>query len=232
MPYHALHLWGLQLVRHHPIPNFALHELGIAQRKHEVWSKFIYFLESGDETSLPRLPIPFSQFFLSQEKVPCRYLAEKAESVEQFLIPEIFVPVVLKLIHDKPIAGHLGRDRTLTAERRVNYWPKMSEDIDNYVARCVTCAWPQVRSRCSDIRHLSNLGTLSQWIYSNYQRVDLAQSIFWCALTTFHALWFLRRSKTKHQQSNGLVERVNRKILDALQPAVNNLHDNWDDWPP
>ncbi len=48
-----------------PVPNFTLHELGIAQRKHDVWTKVIYVLESGDETSLPRLPVPFSQFFLS-----------------------------------------------------------------------------------------------------------------------------------------------------------------------
>ncbi len=97
-------------------------------------------LESGDETFLPRPPIPFSQLFLSQDKVLCRYWAEKAETVEQFGIPEIFVPVVLKLLHDTPIAGHLGRDRTLTAARRVCYWPKMCGDINNYVARCVTCA--------------------------------------------------------------------------------------------
>ena len=123
-----------------PMPNFTLQELGIAQRKHDLWSKVIHALESGDEASLPRLPIPLSQFFLSQDKVLCRYWAEKAETVEQFVIPEIYVPVVLRLIHDTPIAGHPGRDRTLTAARRVYYWPTMRTDIENYVARCVTCA--------------------------------------------------------------------------------------------
>ncbi len=92
-------------------------------------SKVIHALESGDEISLPHLPIPFSQFFLSQDKVLCRYWAEKAEIVEQLVIPEIFVPVVLKLIHDTPIAGHPGRDRTLKAACRVYYWPKMREEI-------------------------------------------------------------------------------------------------------
>ncbi len=37
---------------------------------------------------------------------------------------------------------------------------------------------------------------------------------------------------TYHPASNGLVERANRKILDALRPVVNSLHDNWDDWLP
>ncbi len=49
-----------------PIRNFTLRELGIPQRKQDVWSKVIHALESGDETFLPHLPIPFSQFLLSQ----------------------------------------------------------------------------------------------------------------------------------------------------------------------
>ncbi len=42
-----------------PVPSFTLHELGIAQQKHDVWAKVIYALEKGNETSLPRLPVPF-----------------------------------------------------------------------------------------------------------------------------------------------------------------------------
>ncbi len=35
-----------------------------------------------------------------------------------------------------------------------------------------------------------------------------------------------------HPASNGFVQRDNRKILDALRPVVNSLHDNWKDWLP
>ncbi len=52
-----------------------LHELAAAQREHDVWRKVIYALESGDETQLLSLPVPFSQFFLSEDKVLCRYWA-------------------------------------------------------------------------------------------------------------------------------------------------------------
>ncbi len=89
-----------------PVPSFTLHELGIAQRKHDIWAKVIYALESGNETSLPRLLVPFSQFFLSMDKVLRRYWPQKTDSVEQYVIPEIFVPVVLNIIHVMPIAGH------------------------------------------------------------------------------------------------------------------------------
>ncbi len=45
------------------ITNFSLEDLSNAQREHHIWKKVIYALESGDETQLPDLPIPFSHFF-------------------------------------------------------------------------------------------------------------------------------------------------------------------------
>ncbi len=44
------------------IENFTLHELAAAQREQDVWRKVIYVLESGDETQLPSLPVPFHNF--------------------------------------------------------------------------------------------------------------------------------------------------------------------------
>ncbi len=38
-----------------------------AQWEHLLWKKVIYALESGDETQLPELPIPFLHFFLSHD---------------------------------------------------------------------------------------------------------------------------------------------------------------------
>ncbi len=59
------------------IENFTLPELAAAQREHDAWRKVIHALEAGDETRLPSLPIPFSQFFLSEDKALCRYWAHK-----------------------------------------------------------------------------------------------------------------------------------------------------------
>ncbi len=49
--------------------------------------KVIYVLESGDETQPPDLPIPFYNFFFSQDKVLCRYWPQKPVPVEQLAIP-------------------------------------------------------------------------------------------------------------------------------------------------
>ncbi len=48
-------------------------------------------------------------------------------------------PMVLKLIHDHPAAGHPGRDRILAAARRVYFWPRVQADVEGHVGRCVSC---------------------------------------------------------------------------------------------
>ncbi len=120
--------------------NFNPNELANAQRQHDVWSKVMYYLESGDESNLPELPIPPSHFFLSREGVLCRYASYKRNPVTQFVIPEPYVPVVLKLTHDEVLAGHPGKERILLAARKKYYWPTMRIDIDACVAGCVKCA--------------------------------------------------------------------------------------------
>ncbi len=78
--------------------------------------------------------------FLSQDNVLCRCWTEKTKPVEQYVISETYVPIVLKLIHDMPTAGHPGRDRTLAAARRVYYWSTVFADIKRYMVQCISCA--------------------------------------------------------------------------------------------
>lgn len=272
-----------------PVPNFTLKELSKAQREHEIWSKIIYALESGEEDNLPRLHVPLSQFFVSQDNVLCRRNPQRGDSSKQHVIPESLVPVVLTLVHNMPSAGHPGRERTLQAARKSYYWPTMRIDIENHVARCVTCAqhkgavkgpapileyplperpWDIVsidllqlpRSQngsqyllvCVD--HFSRFVVLSPLEEKSAKCVAhaLVTKLF-CPYSTPRVLlsdngtefrneilqgictqYNIKHSYTVayHPSSNGLVERANRKILDALRPVVNSLHDDWEDWLP
>ncbi len=90
--------------------------------------------------------ISHSQFFLSQDRVLCRYWPQKTDHEAQFVITESYVPVVLKPVHDVVMAGHPEKERTLSAARRSYYWPTMRVDIEAYVVRCVICA--HTRERC------------------------------------------------------------------------------------
>ncbi len=81
-----------------------------------MWKRIIYALKSGDETDLPKLPVPFSQFFLSREKILCRYWPQKPVPIEQ------------------------GRDKTLALARKKYYWPTLRIDVEAHVAQCIECA--------------------------------------------------------------------------------------------
>ncbi len=61
------------------VENFSLLELRAAQREHDVWKAVIYTLESGDETALPSLAVPFS-VLLVPERGADTFLAFKASS--------------------------------------------------------------------------------------------------------------------------------------------------------
>ncbi len=74
--------------------NITLQELAAAQHQHDIRSKVKFALEPGDETSLPPLPVSFSQFFLSPDRVLCRYWARNKDPVAQFVVAECLVPAV------------------------------------------------------------------------------------------------------------------------------------------
>ncbi len=119
-----------------PIPNFNMEDLCSAQREHRLWKKVIYALESREEKQLPELPILFLHFFLSKDGALCSYWAHKPVPIKLFVIPEKLVPIVLRLVHDIPISGHPGRDKTLalaekgiTGPRYALTWSHMSRSV-------------------------------------------------------------------------------------------------------
>ena len=63
----------------------------------------------------------------------CRYWPQKANPVPQFVIPMVYVPVILKLVHSVGVAGHPGKERTLNAARAKYYWPRMKLDIPYFL---------------------------------------------------------------------------------------------------
>ncbi len=80
------------------IPNFSSSELRTAQRQDTLWSSVIYALESGDDATLPHIPVPLSAFTL-KEDVLCRMGTVGQTQVTQIVIPSSLVGTVLKLLH-------------------------------------------------------------------------------------------------------------------------------------
>jgi transposase InsO family protein len=55
----------------------------------------------------------------------------------QLILPESCRQQALHSLHDQ--MGHLGRDRTLHLVRDRFYWPKMAQDVENYIKNCERC---------------------------------------------------------------------------------------------
>ncbi len=104
----------------------------------------IYYLESGDPNTLPKLPVPLPEFDLNVGLlVRNTYITTRDgpnRAVTQLIIPESLVPTILKRIHSSPHAGYPGKNRTLLQARMLYYWPTMRSDIIKYIDACNTCA--------------------------------------------------------------------------------------------
>ena len=49
--------------------------------------------------------------------------------------------------HDAPVAGHLGRDKTLEVLARRFYWPGLAKDVTTYVRSCAVCQRTKTRNQ-------------------------------------------------------------------------------------
>ena len=61
------------------------------------------------------------------------------EELLQLVLPPTYRKKVLQIAHDLPLAGHLGKDKTLTRISRRFFWPTLSQDVASYVRSCPAC---------------------------------------------------------------------------------------------
>ena len=61
------------------------------------------------------------------------------EPIEQLILPKHCHQIVCKLAHSIPLAGHLGRDKTIKSIIRHFYWPSVFCDVAEYCRRCSEC---------------------------------------------------------------------------------------------
>ncbi|KAG1932770.1 interleukin-1 receptor accessory protein-like 1-A [Pimephales promelas] len=77
----------------------------------------------------------------------------------QMVLPEKFHLQVMKSLHDD--AGHLGVERTVELLRDRFYWPKMNQDIEQYVKTCGRCvARKTLPQRSSPLNRITSSGPL------------------------------------------------------------------------
>ena len=126
----------------HSLPT--LEEVRKLQHSDQFCSSLIYYLNSGDSSALPKLPVPADSFRLKDDVLyKSSNIASEDESlyhVSQLVIPQVLVPTILYHIHDSPLAGHPGKDRSFKQAQRTYFWPSMRKDIIRHCLLCSACA--------------------------------------------------------------------------------------------
>ena len=126
----------------HSLPT--LDDIRSLQKTDQFCSSIIYYLNSGDGSTLPKLPMSPDSFVLQDDvlykssNIPSE--DESLHHVSQLVIPQALVPTILYHIHDSPLAGHPGKDRSFKQAQKAYYWPSMRKDVMQHCLLCVSCA--------------------------------------------------------------------------------------------
>ncbi|KRZ81504.1 Retrovirus-related Pol polyprotein from transposon, partial [Trichinella sp. T8] len=148
------------------------------------------------------------------------------------VIPRQRIPEILAAVHNGQSGAHLGVAKTLAKVRQRYYWPQQREDVEDWCRACETCAAravptkkPQAPMQLQPVGYpfqrvgMDLVGPLEETRNGNrYILVEVCQ-LFGVAKT---------RTTAYHPQSDGLVERMNRTLLDLLAKASIDHPDDWD----
>ena len=63
----------------------------------------------------------------------------EALTVEQLVLPVACRKAVLRLAHQIPLAGHMGKNKTADRVRQCFYWPTLFRDVDEFCRSCEEC---------------------------------------------------------------------------------------------
>ena len=73
----------------------------------------------------------------------------------QIILPKVYIRLVLNVLHDSKVGGHMGMGKTLSKVRLKYHWYGMSSDIRAYIRSCNICA----RNKPSKLRKRAPLQT-------------------------------------------------------------------------
>ena len=89
---------------------------GAYRRYRQLWDQ----LQLGDDDILRRR----------------RRLGARLDEVTVLVVPPPLVPSILRQVHDDPLSGHLGVNKTVDVLLERYYWPGFSADVERYIREC------------------------------------------------------------------------------------------------
>ena len=68
-----------------------------------------------------------------------RRLGARLDEITVLVVPPTLVPTILRQVHDDPLSGHLGVNKTVDVLLERYYWPGFSADVKRYIRECPAC---------------------------------------------------------------------------------------------
>ncbi|MCG8622444.1 MAG: DDE-type integrase/transposase/recombinase, partial [Proteobacteria bacterium] len=97
-----------------------------------------YVTKSQDPPDLKCMLRLRKDFFMDQKLLYRKaYFKLTDKRVNQFVMPQQFRKCTVQVVHED--YGHLGMDRVLILLQERFYWPKMSEDVRDFIRSCDRC---------------------------------------------------------------------------------------------
>ncbi|KAL5517079.1 hypothetical protein EMCRGX_G002548 [Ephydatia muelleri] len=166
----------------------------------------------------------------------------------QLVLPSAWIPDVLYGCHNSIIAGHLGVRKTLEKIQHRFYWPGHGKDVEMWCGKCAVCRSRKTVSMVSrplERVAMDILGPLPEtprgtraFVNEFVCRFGVPESLHTDLGKNFESALIkeicqllgvkMTRTTPYHPQSDGLVERFNRTVLDMLSMAVQQDEHGWD----
>ena len=99
-----------------------------------------------NNTTRPKIPrLPVDDFYLSdgllyRSSKPASKRSTQSREYNQLVVPEAYVPTLLKLLHNSRFGAHVGEDKCVKTARKKYFFQKMQPRISEHIKACETCA--------------------------------------------------------------------------------------------
>lgn len=164
-----------------------------------------------------------------------RHIMEDIDKSNEFInitytrivVPEAYIWQVLSLVHQVPTAGHFGINSTIERAKLQFYWPKMRNDISDFVMSCDVCQRRQPKNTKDGHLQVQALELPEEQIepfsyiymdqceipsvkYKGYKYIIIAMDMT--------SKWMFARP-VKTLSSNEVIKFVNEEILKMGKPS-------------
>ncbi|KAK3921822.1 Retrovirus-related Pol polyprotein from transposon 412 [Frankliniella fusca] len=69
-----------------------------------------------------------------------RFVDDRDRVTHQLVLPRVYIPAVLRTLHDAPgTGGHLGHNKTIAKVRAHYYWPGLCQEVKLWCLSCAVC---------------------------------------------------------------------------------------------